>query len=71
MDEDGNATLKPVNSSVEVLIPPKSSFVSTNHILNIQQLKFTRTGNYLIVIDIDGKMVTEIPLQVLLTEQKT
>ena len=71
MDEDGNATLKPVNSSVEVLIPPKSSFVSTNHILNIQQLKFTKTGNYLIVIDIDGKMVTEIPLQVLLAEQKT
>ncbi|MGR3301619.1 MAG: DUF6941 family protein [Candidatus Scalindua sp.] len=71
MDEDGNPTLKPVNSSVKVLIPPKSSFVSTNHILNIQQLKFTRTGNYLIVIDIDGKMATEIPLQVLLIEQKT
>jgi hypothetical protein len=71
MDDDGNTTLKPVNSSVEVLIPPKSSFVSTNHILNIQQLKFTRTGNYLIVIDIDGKMATEIQLQVLLKEQKT
>ena len=71
MDDDGNPTLKPVNASVEVLIPPMSSFVSTNHILNIQQLKFTRTGNYLIVIDIDGKMVTEIQLQVLLIEQKT
>ncbi len=71
MDDDGNPTLKPVNSSVEVLIHPKSSFVTTNHILNIQQLKFTRTGNYLIVIDIDGKMVTEIQLQVLLIEQKT
>ncbi len=71
MDDDGNPTLKPVNSPVEVLIPPKSSFVTTNHILNIQQLKFTRTGNYLIVVDIDGKMVTEIQLQVLLIEQKT
>jgi hypothetical protein len=70
MDDDGNTTLKPVNSSVEVLIPPKSSFVSTNHILNIQQLKFTKTGNYLIVIDIDGKMAAEIQLQVLLKEQK-
>lgn len=70
MDDDGNTTLKPVNASVEVLIPPKSSFVSTNHILNIQQLKFTKTGNYLIVIDIDGKMATEIQLQVLLKEQK-
>ncbi len=71
MDDDGNPTLKPVNSPVEVLIPPKSSFVTTNHILNIQQLKFTKTGNYLIVIDIDEKMVTEIQLQVLLIEQKT
>ncbi len=70
MDDDGNPTLKPINSSVEVIIPPKSSFVSTNHILNIQQLKFTKTGNYLIVIDIDGKMATEIQLQVLLIEQK-
>jgi hypothetical protein len=71
MDDDGNPTLKPVNSSVEVIIPPGSSFVTTNHILNIQQLKFTRTGNYLIVIDIDGKMAAEIQLQVLLIEQKT
>ncbi len=71
MDDDGNSTLKPVNSSVEVIIPPISSFVTTNHILNIQQLKFTKTGNYLIVIDIDGKMATEIQLQVLLIEQKT
>ena len=71
MDDDGNPTLKPVNSSVEVIIPPKPSFVTTNHILNIQQLKFTRIGNYLIVIDIDGKMATEIQLQVLLIEQKT
>ena len=71
MDDDGNPTLKPVNSSVEVIIPPISSFVATNHILNIQQLKFTKTGNYLIVIDIDGKTATEIQLQVLLIEQKT
>ena len=71
MDDDGNTTLKPVNASVEVLIPPKSSFVTTNHILNIQQLKFMKTGNYLIVIDIDEEMVTEIQLQVLLIEQKT
>ncbi len=70
MDDDGNPTLKPVDSSVEVIIPPESSFVTTNHILNIQQLKFTKAGNYLIVIDIDGKMVTEIQLQVLLIEQK-
>jgi hypothetical protein len=71
MDDDGNPTLKPVNSSVKVTIPSKSFFVTTNHILNIQQLKFTRTGNYLIVIDIDGKMAAEIQFQVLLIEQET
>ena len=66
MDDDGNPTLKAVNSSVKISIPPTSSFLTTNHILNIQQLKFTKKGNYLIVIDIDGNMKTEIQLQVLL-----
>ena len=65
MDEDGNQTLKPVNSSIKISIPPTSSFVATNHILNIQQFKFTKAGNYLIVIEIDEKMETEIQLQVL------
>ena len=68
MDDDGNPTLKAVNSSVKISIPPASSFLTTNHILNIQQLKFTKKGNYLIVIDIDGNMKTEIQLQVLLKE---
>ncbi|ODS30705.1 MAG: hypothetical protein SCARUB_04186 [Candidatus Scalindua rubra] len=71
MDEDGNPTLKTVDSAIKVSVPSISSFVTTNHILNIQQLKFTRTGNYLTVIDIDGKMEAEIQLQVLQVEQKT
>ena len=70
MDEDGNPTLEAVNSSVGISIPPASSFLTTNHILNIQQLEFTRTGNYLIVIDIDGNMKAEIQLQVLQIEGK-
>ncbi len=37
-----------------------------NH--NVQQLKFVRTGNYLIVIDIDGNMKAEIQLQALQIE---
>ncbi len=40
MDDDGNPTLKAVNSSVKISIPPASSFLTTNHILNIQLLKF-------------------------------
>ncbi len=70
MDDDGNPTLEAVNSSVKISVPPTSSFLTTNHILNIQQLKFIRTGNYLIVIDIDGNMKAEIQLQVLQTEEK-
>lgn len=65
MDEDGKPTLKTVNSSINVSIPPTSSFLTTNHILNIQQLKFVRTGNYLIVIHVDGEVKAEIQLQVL------
>jgi hypothetical protein len=70
MDDDGNPTLEAVNSSVKISVPPTSSFLTTNHILNIQQLKFIRTGNYLIVIDIDGNMRAEIQLQVLQIEGK-
>ena len=36
MDDDGNPTLKAVNSSVKISVPPTSSFLTTNHILNIQ-----------------------------------
>ena len=36
MDENGNPMLKPVNSSIKISIPPASSFVTTNYILNIQ-----------------------------------
>ncbi len=64
MDDDGNQTLKPVNSSIKISIHPTSAFVTTNHILNLQQLEFKRTGNYLIVIDIDEEMKAEIQLQV-------
>ncbi len=71
MDDDGNPTLKVVSSSVKISVPPTSSFLTTNHILNIQQLRFKKTGNYLIVIDIDGNMKAEIQLQVLQIEGKT
>ncbi len=70
MDDDGNPTLEAVNSSVKIPVPPPSSFLTTNHILNIQQLKFVKTGNYLIVIDVDGDMKAEIQLQVLQMEVK-
>jgi len=70
MDEDGNPIMKAINASVKITIPPTSSFVTTNHILIIQQLKFTKAGNYLIVIDIDVDMKTEIQLQVLQIEGK-
>ncbi len=70
MDDDGNPTLGAVNSSVKISVPPTSSFLTTNHILNIQQLKFIKKGNYLIVIDINGNMKAEIQLQVLQIEEK-
>ncbi len=70
MDEDGKPTLKPVNSSIKISIPPASSFVATNHILNFQQLEFKKTGNYLIVIEIDEILKTEIQLQVLQNKKK-
>ncbi len=65
MDEDGRPMLKAVESSINVSVPENHNFVTTNHILNIQQLKFAGAGNYLAVIDVDGKMEAEVELQVL------
>ena len=68
MDEDGVPTLKAVDSSINVSVPAGHFLIVSNHILNIQQLKFAGAGSYLVVIDVDGKMETEIPLQVLHTK---
>jgi hypothetical protein len=48
----------------DVALPADASFLARNFIVNIQQLKFDKPGQYAIDIAIDGRHETSIPLQV-------
>lgn len=69
LDEDGRPTMKKIESSIMVSVPPDRFFVTTNHIVNIQQLKFNKAGTYIIAVVVDGTQGAEIRLQVLHLKQ--
>ena len=46
------------------MLPPDASFVARNFLINIQQLKFEKPGQYAIDIAVDGRQESSIPLQV-------
>ena len=64
VDEDGRLVMPSVPISIEVAVPDDSIFVSRNFIVNIQHLKFEKTGLYSIDIAMDGRQVGSIPLLV-------
>jgi hypothetical protein len=70
MDEDGKLTLQDMESSFNLNVPEHAFFTTTNHIIHLQQVKFTRTGSYLVVAAIDGRKEAEIPLQVDLVKKE-
>ena len=49
---------------LEVAVPEDTIFISRNFIVNIQQLKFEKTGLYAIDIAMDGRQEGTIPLLV-------
>lgn len=69
VDEDGKLVMPSVDIPVEVSMPAEVNFQARNFLLNIQQLKFDKTGLYSIDIAIDGRHETSIPLQVHLVQQ--
>ena len=64
VDEDGRFVMPSIDLPAEVTFPPDASFAARNFIINIQQLKFERPGQYAIDIAIDGRQESTIPLQV-------
>lgn len=64
IDDDGKLVMPGIEASMELTIPEGLFFVSRNMVLNIQQLKFEREGQYSIEIAIDGRLEASIPLQV-------
>ena len=64
VDEDGRLVMPSIDLSAEVIFPPDASFLARNFIINIQQLKFEKPGQYAIGIAMDGRQESSIPLQV-------
>ena len=64
VDEDGRFVMPSIDIPVDVMLPPDANFVARNFLINIQQLKFEKPGQYAIDIAVDGRQETSIPLQV-------
>ena len=64
VDEDGKFIMPSIEMPFDVALPADASFLARNFIVNIQQLKFDKPGQYAIDVAIDGRHETSIPLQV-------
>jgi hypothetical protein len=69
LDEDGQPVLPPLDTPMEVSLPPNFYFSARNVILNLQQLELPRAGFYEINLEVDGRPEISIPLQVLLSPE--
>jgi hypothetical protein len=63
-DEDGKLVLPPIEAGVNVRVAPSESTVVAHLILNMQQLKLPRFGEYSIDLAIDGRAESTLPLYV-------
>ena len=70
VDEDGKFVMPSIDMPVEITVPNELNFLVRNFIINIQQLKFERPGQYSIDIAINGRQETFIPLLVRLQPSK-
>jgi hypothetical protein len=70
VDEDGQPVLTPTEVPVEVAFPTDATFISRNFIVNIQQLKFEKTGLYSVDLIMDNRRLCSIPLAVKHMDQK-
>src|SRR5580704_3108728 len=64
VDEDGQPIMRGTEVPMEVTFPPDATFISRNFIVNIQQLKFEKTGLYSVDLSMDGRALSSIPLSV-------
>lgn len=71
VDEDGKFIMPSIEMPFDVALPADASLLARNFIVNIQQLKFDKPGQYAIDIAIDGRHETGIPLQVKLVTPRS
>ncbi len=70
VDEDGQPIMRGTEVPVEVIFPADATFISRNFVVNIQQLKFEKTGLYSVDLVMDDRQLCSIPLAVKHIDQK-
>ena len=69
VDEDGKPVMPNIDIPIDVAVPEDTIFISRNFLINIQQLKFEKPGNYSIDIAVDGRQEGNIPLLIKRAQQ--
>lgn len=69
IDEDGQMIVPPITERIPVRLPEDAYFISRNVILNLQQLRFPREGQYAVEVNFDGNNCVSVPLQVRLMKE--
>jgi hypothetical protein len=64
VDADGGNIMPGIDMPAQVRIPDDGHFITTNFIVNIQQLIFEKPGLYSIDVSLDGRQEASIPLVV-------
>lgn len=64
VDEDGKLVMPSIDMPADIIVPGDANFLVRNFVINIQQLKFERPGQYSIDIAVDGRHEMSIPLLV-------
>lgn len=71
VDEDGKLVMPSIDMPLDVAIPPDAAYVVRNFVINIQQLKFEKPGQYSVDLAFNGRHEMSIPLTVRLQNQET
>jgi hypothetical protein len=53
---------------MEVRLPQENIFITRNIVLNLQGLKFEKTGTHEVQISMDGQTICSVPLRVVLVD---
>ncbi len=64
MDEDGHAVVPTIDAQLNVRFGPDDDSAVANLVLNMQQIKLARYGQYSIDVAVDGRQEASLPLLV-------
>lgn len=64
VDDDGKLVMPSIDMPIDIAVPADANFLVRNFIINIQQLKFERPGQYSVDIAMNGRHEMSIPLMV-------